>query len=184
MRRVVLITGLQAAGKTTVGRLLAQRLRPPAAHFDGDVLFDMVAAGRAVMSPTPSAEALRQLRLRYEAALLLARHYTAGGFDFVYSDIIIGRDVTEWLDAVEGAERHLIVLVPTNEVTVAREQERGSNAYRAWIPPGGTLADAVSTMRALLDETPRRGLWIDTSDDSPAETVERILAEGMHASRY
>lgn len=184
MRRVVLVTGLQAAGKTTVGRLLAERLRAPAACFDGDVLYRMVAAGKAEMTPAPTAEALRQLRMRYEAAAMLARHYTGGGFDLVYSDIILGRDVTEWMEAVNGAERHLVVLAPSVRAIVARERERGENSYRDWTPPGGSLDDAVGAMSTLLDETPRRGLWLDTSEDTPAETVRRILADGMAASRY
>jgi chloramphenicol 3-O-phosphotransferase len=184
VRRVVLLTGLQAAGKTTIGRLLAERLRAPAANFDGDVLFDMVAAGRAAMTPTPTAEALRQLRLRYESAAMTARHYVAGGFDFVYSDIILGRDVVTWMDSVPDAERHLVVLAPSDEVIMSRERARGTDSYRNWIPPDGTLSDAVAAMSALLDETPRRGLWLDTSADTPAQTVERILAGGMRASRY
>lgn len=184
MRRVVLITGLQAAGKTTIGKLLAQRLRPPAANFDGDVLYSMVAAGKAEMTPAPTAEALHQLRLRYEAAALVAQHYARGGFDLVYSDIILGQDVSKWLDSISGAERHLVVLAPSVETVVARERGRGKNSYRAWLPPGGTLDDAVASMRTLLDETPRRGLWLDTDGETPDETVERILADDMSASRY
>lgn len=184
MRRVVLITGLQAAGKTTIGKLLAQRLRPPAANFDGDVLNSMVAAGKADMTPAPTAEALRQLRLRYEAAALIAQHYARGGFDLVYSDIILGQDVSKWLESIQEAERHLVVLAPSVETVVARERERGKNSYDAWLPPGGSLDDAVASMRTLLDETPRRGLWLDTGGETPAETVARILADDMSASRY
>lgn len=183
MNRVVMVTGLQAAGKTTIGNLLAAALHPLSAHFDGDVFYRMVANGHSGMSVEPTEEALRQVRLRYEAAALVARHYADAGFDFVYSDIVLGRDVEKWLDSV-GGERHLVVLVPSIDAIVARETARRKNSYRDWMTPGGTLADAVRSMSRLLDAVPRRGLWLDTTDDDPATTVARIVADDLVSSRW
>lgn len=75
---VVIVTGMQAAGKTTVGRLLAQAL-PRAAFIDGDVLARMVLSGREGMTPTPSEEAVRQLHLRYAQAATLADSFHRAG---------------------------------------------------------------------------------------------------------
>lgn len=183
--RVVLITGLQAAGKSTVGPLLAQRLGPPAASFDGDHLHRMVVSGRDPMTPNPSPEALRQVGLRYQGSALLAQHYADHGFDFVCNDIILGTFVAGWMDSIARADRHLIVLTPSVDAIVERELERGgANSYRDWHGDGDTLADGVRSMATALDETPRRGLWIDTSDESAERTVERILDGDMRASRY
>ncbi len=60
----VLVTGVQSSGKSTVGRLLAERLGR-AAFIEGDDLWLMVVSGREDMADTPSDTALAQLELRY-----------------------------------------------------------------------------------------------------------------------
>jgi chloramphenicol 3-O-phosphotransferase len=182
--RVVMVTGLQAAGKSTVAPLLARRLGPPAASFDGDVLYDMIMVGNEPMTADPTGEAVRQLELRYRGAALLAQHYVDHGVDFVYSDIVLGSHVTDWLESVRGAERHLVVLAPGIEHIAARERGRGANSYRDWFTPGGSLEDAIRSLAIGLENTPRRGLWLDTGDLTPEDTVELILTDGMRASRY
>src|SRR5947208_16070138 len=61
---VVLITGISAAGKSTVAELLARRF-PQGVHVKGDVFRRMIVAGRAEMTASPSQQAYQQLRLRY-----------------------------------------------------------------------------------------------------------------------
>jgi chloramphenicol 3-O-phosphotransferase len=185
VQKVVLITGMQAAGKSTIAPLLAARLGPPAATVDGDVYYQAVVAGAVGMTPDPSPEALRQLQLRYDASALVARHYLQAGFDFVCSDIILGEDVARWLDSFEDlAEPHLVVLNPSVDSIVARELHRGSNSYRDWQAPGMTLADAVRSLQEGLQETPRRGLWLDTTGQTAEESVAAILADGLEAARW
>ena len=64
MRRVVMVTGMQAARKSTIGPLLAARLGPPSAAFDGDVFYRMVAAGNVDLTPDPDPVASMRLALR------------------------------------------------------------------------------------------------------------------------
>ena len=171
----MLITGMQAAGKSTIAPLLAARMGPPAATLDGDVFYRGVVAGAEVMTPEPSAEALRQLRLRYDASALVAQHYADSGFDFVCSDIIFGADVERWFARLRDVEKYLVVLVPSVESIVQREIGRGgANSYRDW---GPSLEDGVRALQAGLDDIPRRGLWLDTTGQTAAETVEGIDLE-------
>jgi chloramphenicol 3-O-phosphotransferase len=180
MRRpkVVLVTGMQAAGKSTIAPMLAARLGPPAATLDGDVFYRGVVAGAEVMTPEPSAEAVRQLELRYDATALVAQHYAEAGFDFVCSDIMLGEHVEKWFAGLRGVDTYLVVLVPSVESIVERETGRGgNNSYRAWQEPGGSLADGVRALQAGLLEIPRRGLWLDTTRQTPEQSVEQILGD-------
>ncbi|MEU0091135.1 AAA family ATPase [Kribbella sp. NPDC006257] len=184
VQKVVLITGMQAAGKSTIAPLLASRLGPPAATVDGDVYYHAVVAGAAGMTPDPSPEALRQLQLRYDASALVACHYLEAGFDFVCSDIILGDHVTRWLDSFKGiADPYLVVLNPSIDSIVQREIARGSNSYRDWQGPGRTLADAVATLQEGLKETPQRGLWLNTTGQTAEESTDAIL-EQLERARW
>ncbi len=185
MRKVVLITGMQAAGKSTIAPLLAARLGPPAATVDGDVFYHAVVAGAVGMTPEPELEAVRQLELRYAASALVARHYLEAGFDFVCSDIMMGEHVTQWLDSLaDVAEPHLVVLVPSVESIVERELGRGSNSYRDWQGPGMTLADAVEALQEGMSDTPRRGLWLDSTGQTAEESVAAILDNDLKSSSW
>ena len=89
---VVLVTGISAVGKSTVGERLARRLER-AAYIDGDHMWKLIVAGREDMTKTPSAEAVRQLHLRYRNAALLADSCAAHGFVAVHSDIVMETDL-------------------------------------------------------------------------------------------
>lgn len=174
-QKVVLVTGMQAAGKSTIAPLLAATMGPPSATLDGDVFYRGVAAGAEVTTPEPSPEAIRQLELRYDASALVAQHYADSGFDFVCSDIVLGEYVERWFSRLRDVTPYLVVLVPSVESIVQREIGRGgNNAYRDW---GDSLEDGVRALMASLDETPRRGLWLDTTGQTPAETVDAIDLE-------
>lgn len=177
MAKVVLVTGMQAAGKSTIAPLLAARMGPPAATLDGDVFYRGVVAGAEHMTPDPSDEAVRQLELRYDAGALVAQHYADNGFDFVCSDIVLGEHVERWFSRLRDVEKYLVVLVPSVQSIVEREIGRGgANSYRDWQTADGSLESAVRALQTGLDEIPRRGLWLDTTDQTPEQSAEEIFA--------
>lgn len=70
-RPVVLITGISAAGKSTVADLLARRF-DRGVHVKGDVFRRMIVAGRHEMTVSPSGAAWSQLHLRYRLGAMTA----------------------------------------------------------------------------------------------------------------
>lgn len=171
---VILITGIQAAGKSTVAQALAERLER-SVHVRGDLFRRMVVNGRVEMGPAnPPAEAVRQLRLRYSLAARVADGYAGAGFTVVLQDIVLGPDLAAMTDMIRFRPLHVVVLAPRAEVVRAREDarraERGKVAYK---PGDESVADLDAYLRR---ETPRIGLWLDTSEQTVDQTVAEILA--------
>jgi chloramphenicol 3-O-phosphotransferase len=164
------ISGVSAAGKSTVARLLAGRFaRGVCVH--GDEIRAMVVSGRADMRPDPEQEALRQLTLRYAGALAVAGVFLKGGFDVVVEDVIIGGVLRDFLALVQVPEFHLVFLDPDAAAIERRERERNQVAY-------GPGRWSVGGLQAIMrEETDRIGLWLDTSRQSPEQTVGAILGD-------
>lgn len=162
-----ILTGASAAGKSTIGQLLAERFER-GVHVNGDVFRRMVVSGREEMSMTPSDEAVDQLRLRYKLSADTADVYATAGFTVVVQDVIIGHHLREYIDRIRTRPLHVVVLAPRPNVLAAREAARPKTAYRGIDSPEAMDA-------ALREETPRLGLWLDTSEQTPTETVEEIL---------
>jgi chloramphenicol 3-O-phosphotransferase len=165
---VLVITGISAAGKSTVSDRLALRLAR-GVHVRGDAFRKMVVSGREEMTATPSEEAWRQLRLRYRIAASTADAYFEAGFSVVVQDVILGAVLGEMVEQLSSAPLFVVVLAPSAETVAQRESAREKSAYRGK-GPSIALMD-----RALRTETPRLGLWLDTSSQTPDQTVEEII---------
>ncbi|UQS24978.1 MULTISPECIES: AAA family ATPase [Amycolatopsis] len=172
---IVLLTGIQAAGKSTVAQMLAERL-PRSVHVRGDGFRRMIVNGRADMSPDPSAEAaVRQLRLRHRLTAATCDAYFDAGFTVVAQDVVLGEHLGEMVELIRRRPLLVVVLAPRPEAIAAREEGRGKTAYDDWAI---TQLDAV-----LRRDTPRLGLWLDSSDQSPAGAGEEILARAWTEAR-
>lgn len=164
---IYLLTGIQAAGKSTVAQALAERL-PRSAHVRGDVFRRFVVGGREEMTPEPSPEALAQLRLRHRLAAQAADAYAAAGFTAVLQDVVLGEMLPYLIEQIRTDPLYVVVLAPRPEVVERREAGRDKKAYGTF-----TVADLDAGLRG---GTARIGLWLDTSDLTVAETVDEILA--------
>ena len=165
--RLFIITGAMAAGKSTVAQLVAERL-PKSVHLRGDLFRRMIVNGAAEMGPVLSQDARAQLALRQDLACAAARAYVDAGFTVVYQDILIGASLKDVADRLADLEPMIIVLNPRPEILAKRDAERAKTGYGEGFPPEVLAA-------ALERETPRLGLWLDTSQMTPEEVVDRIL---------
>jgi chloramphenicol 3-O-phosphotransferase len=127
------------------------------------------------MTPDPPEEAVRQLRLRYRLTAMTADEYVREGFTVVAQDVVLGEHLTEMTRLVRTRPLLVVVLAPRAEAVAAREAGRAKNAYDGWTI---ALLD-----RGLREGTPRIGLWLDTSDQTPEQTVEEILDQAWPAAR-
>ncbi|GAA5050356.1 AAA family ATPase [Nocardia callitridis] len=164
---IYLITGIQAAGKSTVAEALARRL-PRSTHVRGDTMRRFVVNGRAEMSAQPSDAALEQLLLRYRAAAAVADAYAEAGFTTILQDVVLGEFLAVLTELIVARPLYVVVLAPRQEVVAAREHGREKVAYGEF-----TVADLDTV---LWETTPRIGHWLDTSDLTVEQTVEAILA--------
>ena len=164
--RLILVTGVMAAGKSTVAEHLARRFTR-GVHLRGDVFRRMIVSGRVEMGPDPSPQALAQLALRYRLAAAAADAYLAEGFSVVYQDVVIGRFLADVVAGLVHRPLHLVVLCPSVPAVMAREAGRAKRGY------GSFPVEALD--RVLRNETPRLGYWLDTSDLDVDQSVERIV---------
>lgn len=137
--------------------------------MEGDYFRRCIVAGREEMTPGASAEALRQLTLRYRLAADAADTYFDQGFAVVLEDVVGGDLLTGWRPMVRSRPSHLFVLMPSRHVIAAREAQRETRGYGLW---------TIDALYELFEaHTPRLGTWLNTSEQTPDETVAQIFAQ-------
>ena len=92
----------------------------------------------------------------------------------VHQDIVIGPALAEVVRAYAGRPLHVVVLCPSAAAVEARESARAKVGYGA--------TSVTDFDRALREDTPHIGLWVDSSAQSPHETADHILANLAAAS--
>jgi hypothetical protein len=137
-------------------------------HVRGDTFRKFIVNGRQEMTLPLSDAARAELRLRHEVAADTACRYAAAGFAVVLQDIVIGDDLAMMIARITARPLHVVVLAPTAGEVASREAGRNKTGYGHMTPEE---LDAV--FRA---ETPRVGLWLDTTALSVEETVDEILS--------
>jgi hypothetical protein len=160
------ITGVMAAGKSTVAECLAQRFER-GVHLHGDVFRTMIVRGRDPITPELGDEALRQLDLRQRIAASVANDYWRDDFTVVLQDIYAGGALANVVGRLEISPLYVVVLNPRADVVATRERQREKSGYGAW--------DVEGFCASFVEETPRIGLWLDTSELTPDQSVDEIL---------
>ena len=164
--QTIVVTGVMAAGKSTVSQLLAERFSR-AVHLRGDEFRRVVVSGRVDMSPHGDPEAERQLALRHRLAAHTANMYAEAGFTVVVQDLFVGASLEPFLAQLRGPVS-LVMLAPDVSTVMRREAERTKTGY-------GELWSIRDFDHKVRTETPKIGLWLDSSQQSPDETVDEII---------
>jgi chloramphenicol 3-O-phosphotransferase len=147
--------------------LLAERFTR-GVYLEGDFFRRSIVSGRHEPTPELSPAELEQLELRYRLAASTADAYFESGFTVVLEDVIAGPLLLVVADLVQSRPLHVIVLLPSAEALSARNSARKSSGYKRW--------SVDELYEAFASSTPRIGVWLDTSEQTPSETVDSILA--------
>lgn len=156
-----------ASGKSTIAQLLAERIEN-SVHLRGDMFRKMIVNNRKEVSPDAEEAEIEQLKLRYKLAAQAADTYFEAGFTVIVQDVVVGRVLEDFLSYVRNRPLYVVVLCPNTKAVSLREATRPKKGYGLW------TVEALN--QVLLDETPRVGMWLDSSNMTPEETVSELLA--------
>lgn len=156
----MLLTGAQAAGKSTVGRALASRA-DRGVFLDGDTFWQAVVSGRIDMAGDPTPGALEQLHLRYRATAAAAQVYARAGFLTVIADNVYGDALFVVREALSPLELAAVALIPSPEMVAARERGRGSHERRVATPstPRHPRSTGLRQRFQPISKTSTVGAW-------------------------
>jgi predicted ATPase len=163
---VIVVSGIPGAGKSTTAARLAGRFER-GVHLEAEVLQRFIVSGGLWPNEAPTAEAMRQLRLRGRHVALLADSFFEAGFTTAIDDVAISSRLDELRSDLRSRPLVFVLLLPRLDVVQQRNAQRpNKNVFEAW----KHLHDVA------VRDTPRVGLWLDTSDQTPEESTDAILA--------
>jgi predicted kinase len=163
----VLISGMPGSGKSTLSRLVAEKLRR-SVRISGDEIMLMIVNGAAWFRDPDVAESRRQGAMVTRAICGLARTFAEEGFTPFVDGVVADRErLATYVRLLDPLPVRLVVLAPPVEVCERRNRERPV-LDRVDYP----IAPHEAAMRAAMTGI---GWWHDNQHETPATTAETIL---------
>lgn len=107
------------------------------------------------------------MHLRYRLTANAAKLYAQSGFAVVVQDNYYGQALPDMRALLQPHGVWTVVLCPDAETIARREAERPKRGYT------GFQVEALYC--SFMEATPRIGLWLDNSRQTPMESVQAIL---------
>lgn len=162
---ITIISGVPGAGKSSVSRLLAEKV-PRSVRLEGDAIGeDLIVNGVVLPGADPAEESERQLRLRRRNLCLLADSFAREGFSVFLDDVVLWPGLLDlYLAELHARPVRLVVLAPRPDVIARRDAGRHKHVFAQW-------KHLDDDLRAW---TGQPGLRLDSSDQTLVQTVEAI----------
>jgi len=119
---ILILTGPPAAGKSTLGPLIAKRLER-CALIDADRVRAMVA--QPPIAPWLGEAGMAQLRLGARNACALARSFNAEGYHVVILDVLTDETADIYRTLLAPFAHQIVLLLPSLAASLYRNQARG-----------------------------------------------------------
>ncbi|MFC7625713.1 AAA family ATPase [Microlunatus sp. GCM10028923] len=172
----LIVTGMPAAGKSTVTRLIAAGL-DRSARLDGDDLVRMIINGGVWALGEPADEAARQVELCNRNLCTLARNFVGAGFTTVIDWVIPDRRQLDlFRELLDPVLTSFVVLAPGGDA--CRERNRHRDPQQRWEFTG--YDELGASMRVELGD---HGWWLDSAELTAADTASMIINEAPSRAR-
>ncbi|WP_249168597.1 hypothetical protein [Alkaliphilus sp. B6464] len=114
--------------------------------------------------------------MRYSITAKVAIEYYNNGFSVVVQGNFLGEKLLYFIELLKEYPAYVIVLNPDIKSIEQREQKRDKKGY-----VGFTVE---SLYNIFIEETPKIGLWLDTTNMSIEEAVNEILTRADNEAKY
>ena len=164
MRKIVIITGPPGSGKTTVGNILAKKIKN-SALISTDDLRHMIKNGIAEIEDSKWEE---QLKLGVKNTILLAKNFYKSGFNVFLEDILLDDKFDLYCNALKKYDLKIFLLMPEKKVLAKRDLERGEWAMKE-------RAIRLHGLFENFSKKEKRFTLIDSSNQTPEQTANEII---------
>ncbi|MGZ6528264.1 MAG: phosphotransferase, partial [Actinomycetota bacterium] len=89
----------------------------------------------------------------------------------------LGTMLRDYVEMIASRPLCVVTLSPRPDVVAARETSRAKTAYGLGFETIAALDDV------LRRDTPRIGLWLDTSEQTPDATVDEVVSRAWNEAR-